>query len=58
MMKLSAELTFKNGTKEQREFYYGSGYLSQSSRVCPIPEGVVSVTFTTYTGETRKVVIK
>ena len=53
--EVSAELTFKNGTKEHREFYYGSGYLSQSSRVCPIPEGVVSVTFTTYKGETRKV---
>jgi len=56
--EVSAELTFKNGTKELREFYYGSGYLSQSSRVCLIPEDVVSVTFTTYKGETRKVVIK
>jgi hypothetical protein len=56
--EVSAELTFKNGTKEYREFYYGSGYLSQSSRVCPIPEGVVSVTFKTYKGENRTVVIK
>ena len=53
--EVSAELTYKNGSKEYREFYYGSGYLSQSSRVCPIPEGVASVTFTTYKGETRKI---
>jgi hypothetical protein len=53
--EVSAELTYKNGSKEYREFYYGSGYLSQSSRVCHIPEGVVSVIFTTYKGETRKI---
>ena len=54
---VSAEMTYKNGDKEYLEFYYGSGYLSQSSRVCPVPEGVVSVTFTTYTGESRKILI-
>jgi hypothetical protein len=56
--EVSAELTFKNGAKEHREFCYGSGYLSQSSRVCSIPEGVISVTFTTYKGESRKILIK
>ena len=56
--EVSAELTFKNGETEYREFSYGSGYLSQSSRVCLIPEGVVSVTFKTYKGESRKVLIK
>lgn len=56
--EVAAELLFKNGTKEYREFYYGSGYLSQSSRVCQIPEDVVSVTFTTYKGDSRKVLIK
>ena len=54
---VSAEITYKNGDKEYLEFYYGSGYLSQSSRVCPVPEGVVSVTFTTYKGESRKILI-
>jgi hypothetical protein len=54
---VSAEITYKNGDKEYLEFYYGSGYLSQSSRVCPVPEGVVSVTFTTYKGESRKTLI-
>jgi hypothetical protein len=56
--EVSAELIFKNGAKEYREFYYGSGYLSQSSRVCSVPPGVVSVTFTTYKGESRKILIK
>jgi hypothetical protein len=53
--EVAAELTFITGIKEHREFYYGTGYCSQSSRVCPIPEGVVSVTFTTYKGESRKI---
>jgi YD repeat-containing protein len=56
--EVSAELIFKDGAKEFREFYYGTGYLSQSSRVCSVPTGVVSVTFTTYRGESRKVLIK
>ncbi len=50
-----ADLTFGNGVKEHREFYYGSGYLSQSSRAFRVPEGVTSFTITTYKGETRKV---
>ena len=54
---VSAVMTYKNGDKEYLEFYYGIGYLSQSSRVCHVPEGVVSVTFTTYTGESRKILI-
>ncbi|OFY60554.1 MAG: hypothetical protein A2V46_09090 [Bacteroidetes bacterium RBG_19FT_COMBO_42_7] len=54
---VSAEITYKNGDKEYLEFYYGIGYLSQSSRVCPVPEGVVSVIFTTYTGKSRKILI-
>ena len=56
--EVAAELTFKDGTKEYREFYYGTGYLSQSSRVCPVPPGVVSVTFKTYKGGTRQIVTK
>jgi len=52
---VSAEITYNNGDKEYREFYYGSGYLSQSSRVCRIYTGTGSVVFTSYTGETRTV---
>lgn len=54
----SAELTFSTGKSEFREFYYGSGYLSQSSRVCRIPGGVISMSITNYKGETRKIPIK
>jgi enediyne biosynthesis protein E4 len=56
--EVSAELTFSDGSKELREFYYGTGYLSQSSRICTVPPGVVSVTFTTYKGESRKIITK
>jgi hypothetical protein len=55
--EVSAELTYKDGTKEYREFCYGSGYLSQSSRVCAVSEGVVSLTIATYRGESRKIVM-
>jgi enediyne biosynthesis protein E4 len=51
-----AELTYKTGKSEHREFYYGSGYLSQSSRVCRVPEGVISVSITNYKGKTRKII--
>jgi hypothetical protein len=55
--EVSAELTYKDGTKEYREFSYGSGYLSQSSRVCVVNEGIVSLTLTTYRGESRKILL-
>jgi hypothetical protein len=54
--EVSAELTFRDGKKEYREFCYGSGYLSQSSRVCKLPEEVVSITFKSYRGESRKLI--
>ncbi len=53
-----AEIKFETGETELREFYYGSGYLSNSSRVCHVPEKAVSVKITTYTGETRDIAIK
>ncbi len=55
---VKAELTFKNGAKEYREFYYGSGYLSGSSRVCKVPPGVVSIIFTSYKGDSRRITVK
>jgi hypothetical protein len=54
---VSIVLTWETGETEYREFYYGSGYLSQSSRVCRIPEGVVSLTITNYKGKTRTISI-
>jgi len=50
-----AEIKYETGKTERREFYYGSGYLSHSSRVCRVPKGVVSVQITNYTGETREI---
>ncbi len=50
-----AELKYESGKMERREFYYGSGYLSNSSRVCRVPEGVVSILVHKYSGETRQV---
>jgi hypothetical protein len=51
---VSGIITFKNGENRHQEFYYGSGYLSQSSRICKIPDGVKLVTITNYRGETRE----
>jgi len=53
-----AEIILKNGTREYREFYYGSGYLSQSSRVLKLPPEAASVTVMTFTGEKRIITMK
>ena len=52
---VSAELIYNSGEKEYREFFYASGYLSQSSRVCKVPESVVSVWISNYKGEKREI---
>jgi hypothetical protein len=54
----AAILYYESGVSEQREFYYGSGYLSQSSRVCAIPIGVDSLKIRKYSGETRELIFK
>lgn len=48
-----AVIKYTTGKSEKREFYYGSGYLSHSSRVCRIPKNAASITITTYSGESR-----
>ena len=53
-----ADLYYETGKTERREFYHGSGYLSQSSRVCLLPSGVVSIKVTTYTGKAREIPIR
>jgi hypothetical protein len=50
-----AEIEYRNGRKERREFYYGSTYLSQSSRRLPINKEVLSLTIVDYAGNRRKV---
>jgi enediyne biosynthesis protein E4 len=54
---VSAELKYKTGETEYYEFFYGSGYLSQSSRVLRVAQGVMSVNVTNYKGETRRISI-
>lgn len=51
----SATLVFENGDERRAEFYYGSGYLSQSSRVLRIPPDVEEVAITNSKGERPRV---
>lgn len=47
------EIVLKNGEKRVREFYYGSAYLSQSSRTLTVGEEVASVVLYDYSGKSR-----
>jgi len=49
-----AVVEYADGRKQKFEFYYGSGYLSQTSRVLNIPKCAASVTIHSYEGNTRK----
>jgi hypothetical protein len=51
---VSAVITFKNGKIQKEEFYYGSGFLSQSSRFLAINKNVASVEVTDSKGKIRK----
>jgi hypothetical protein len=44
------------GQKSRVEFYYGSGYLSQSSRKLVVPSGTVKVTIVSFNGASRTIV--
>jgi len=50
----SAEVTYKNGSKRKVEFYYGSTYLSQSSRKFPIEKSMKKITVTNFQGFKRE----
>ena len=50
-----AELIYGDGRKSKIEFYYGSGYLSQSSRKVRIPLGVKEIVIYDYRGKSRTV---
>lgn len=50
-----ADLLLKNGTKRHVEFYYGSTFLSQSSRTMAIDENVSQLTITNFRGQKRNV---
>lgn len=51
---VSALLHYANGKKQKIEFYYGSGYLSQSTRKVFIPKGVEAIEIFNSKGESRK----
>jgi hypothetical protein len=48
-----AELFFPDGKKEKVEFYYGSGYLSQSTRSIMIPAKVKEMKVYDFSGKSR-----
>ncbi len=48
-------MTFKDGKKQRCEFYYGNGYLSQSSRVLKVPKEVSNLTIYSFKGNSRSV---
>jgi len=50
-----AELEYKSGQIEKVEFYFGAGYLTQSSRVISIPDNVVKLVIHEFNGKTRNV---
>ena len=52
---VSADIFFNDGRKRRIEFYYGSTFLSQSSRKIPMEKDVVKVVITDFKGNKREV---
>lgn len=50
-----ADLVYQNNIKCKLEFYYGSAYLSQSSRKIPVSKNVAKMIITNYKGVKREV---
>ncbi|MFZ6011070.1 MAG: VCBS repeat-containing protein [Bacteroidota bacterium] len=53
-----AELTLEGGKIEKLDFYYGCGYLSQSSRTVKIPSQAMKMTVHDFSGKRREVDLK
>ena len=51
----SAVITYKNGSHTKQEFYYGSSFLSQSSRFILINDKITQVSIKNNRGITRLV---
>jgi hypothetical protein len=51
----NALIEYKNGTKRKEEFYYGSSFLSQSSRFLVLSNTIKSVTITNNKGSKRTI---
>jgi len=54
----SADIFYKNHSKKHVEFYYGSSYLSQSSRTLELATAIDKVVITNYKGVKREVMNK
>ena len=52
------EIRYEDGRIERKEFYYGSGYLSHSSRICRITSRAVYVKLIASSGATREISFK
>jgi hypothetical protein len=52
-----ALLELATGEKRKIEFYYGAGYLSQSSRSVRLPAGAKSIDVFTFSGVSRKIIL-
>jgi enediyne biosynthesis protein E4 len=52
-MDAGADIIYTDGHHERREFYYGSAYLSQSSRTFWLPANVSQVTIYDFSGKSR-----
>jgi hypothetical protein len=48
-----ADVLFEDGKKQKVEFYWGSGYLSQSSRKMTVPENTKEIVFYNIKGKSR-----
>lgn len=57
ILDTKAEYIFTDGTKQVVEFYYGSGYLSQSTRTTSIPAGVSEIIVYNSKGASRKIAV-
>lgn len=49
-----ADIVYKDGKRRRVEFYYGSTYLSQSSRTFSVNKEMIKVTVTNYKGRKRE----
>lgn len=52
-----AEFVYANGEKTKIEFYYGSGYLSQSTRKVTVPKDVLKIVVYTFNGASREIIM-
>lgn len=55
ILDVGADFLFADGRKQKVEFYYGSGYLSQSSRAVTIPNGVTEMIVYDSKGRSRTI---